>query len=52
MRHKPPTPEFSKEISVPVWNGHDFLDKIRMGGTQKLDGFFASFPQIGRSKAA
>ena len=46
VRHKPPTPEFLKEMSVPVWNGNDFREEIRMGGTQKLDGFFASFRRL------
>ena len=30
-------------MCVLVWNGSEFLEEIRMGGTQKLDGFFASF---------
>ena len=43
VKHKPPRPEFSKEISTRVWNGTFFEEQVRWGGTQKLDGFFAGF---------
>ena len=43
VKHKPPRPEFSKEIQTRVWNGNAFEEQIRYGGTQKLDGFFAGF---------
>ena len=46
VRHKPPYPEFSKEMSVLVWSGSEFVEEIRIGGTQKLDGFFASFRRL------
>ena len=43
VRHKPPHPEFSKVLQTRVWNGRDFVQESRVGGTQKCDGFFASF---------
>ena len=43
VKHKPPRPEFSKEIQTQVWSGNAFEEQIRCGGTQKLDGFFAGF---------
>ena len=39
VHHKPPRPEFSKEIQTRVWNSNAFEEQIRWGGTQKLDGF-------------
>ena len=51
VRHKPPHPEFLKEMSVPVWSGSEFVEEIRIGGMQKLDGFFCEFPQTGRKEA-
>ena len=43
VKHKPPRPEFAKEIQTRVWNGNAFEEQIRCGGTQKLDGFCAGF---------
>ena len=43
MRHKPPHPEFSKALQTRVRNGTEFVQESRVGGTQKCDGFFASF---------
>ena len=33
--------EFTKRRKVHVWNGECFEEQVRLGGTQKLDGFFA-----------
>ena len=46
VKHKPPHPEFTKRIKVDVWNGECFEEQVRLGGTQKLDGFFASFRRV------
>ena len=46
VRHKPPHPEFSKLLTANVWTGNRFEPQPRLGGTQKLDGFFASFRRI------
>ena len=43
VKHKPPHPEFTKRIETRVWQGDEFQNEIRWGGTQKLDGFFAGF---------
>ena len=43
VKHKPPHPEFSKELETRVWDGKNFKREVRWGGTQKLDGFFAGF---------
>ena len=51
VKHKAPKPEFTKPFSVPVWQGidDDWEVKTRIVGTQKLDGFFASFRRdVGR----
>ena len=51
VKHKPPKPEFTKPFDVPVWQGidDDWEVETRIGGTQKLDGFFASFRRdVGR----
>ena len=49
VRHKPPKPEFAKTFNVKVWNGATWVMQERVGGTQKLDGFFASFRrEVGR----
>ena len=45
-RHKPPHPEFSKLLTANVWTGNRFEPQQRLGGTQKLDGFFARFRRI------
>ena len=41
--HKPPHPEFTRSFKLRIWNGQQWVHEIRVGGTQKLDGFFASF---------
>ena len=46
MRHNDQLQFLKKKMSVPVWNGTDFLEEIRVGDTQKLDGFFASFRRL------
>ena len=28
---------------MKLWNGRKWVEEVRVGGTQKLDGFFASF---------
>ena len=43
VRHKPPHPEFTHKFKLKVWDGRRWVHEIRIGGTQKLDGFFASF---------
>ena len=43
VRHKPPHPEFTRKFKLKVWDGRRWVHEIRIGGTQKLDGFFASF---------
>ena len=51
VKHKPPKPEFTKPFDVPVWQGidDDWEVETRIGGTQRLDGFFASFRRdVGR----
>ena len=49
VKHKPPKPEFAKTFNVKVWNGRGWVMEQRHGGTQKLDGFFASFRrEVGR----
>ena len=42
VKHKPPRPEFAKTFQVKVWTGSAWVQEERQGGTQKLDGFFAS----------
>ena len=46
VKHKPPHPEFTKRFEVNVWTGESFEKQVRLGGTQKLDGFFASFRRV------
>ena len=46
VKHKPPHPEFSKRMKVRVWVGDRFEEQVRVGGTQKVDGFFAAFRQV------
>ena len=46
VRHKPPSPEFSKRLEVEVWSGSTWVLESRVGGTQKLDGFFATFRRL------
>ena len=49
VKHKPPRPEFAKTFQVKVWTGSAWVQEERQGGTQKLDGFFASFQrEVGR----
>eukprot|EP00439_Symbiodinium_sp_Y106_P021464 s6652_g2.t1 len=49
VKHKPPRPEFAKTFQVKVWTGSAWVQEERQGGTQKLDGFFASFRrEVGR----
>ena len=49
VKHKPPRPEFAKAFQVKVWTGPAWVQEERQGGTQKLDGFFASFRrEVGR----
>ena len=49
VKHKPPKPEFAKTFNVKVWSGRGWVMEERQGGTQKLDGFFASFRrEVGR----
>ena len=44
IRHKTPRPEFTHRFKLRIWNTND-------GGTQKLDGFFASFRrEVGKSR--
>ena len=43
VRHKPPHPEFARKFKMRIWNGSKWVEEVRVGGTQKLDGFFASF---------
>ena len=44
VKHKPPHPEFSKKMRVQVWVGDHYEEQLRVGGTQKIDGFFREFP--------
>ena len=46
VKHKPPHPEFTKRFKVQVWVGDKFQEQERIGGTQKLDGFFAGFRRV------
>ena len=46
VKHKPPHPEFSKKMRVQVWVGDHYEEQARVGGTQKIDGFFASFRRV------
>ncbi|CAE7744787.1 unnamed protein product [Symbiodinium sp. CCMP2592] len=46
VKHKPPHPEFSKKMRVQVWVGDHYEEQLRVGGTQKIDGFFASFRRV------
>ena len=39
VKHKPPHPEFSKKMRVQVWVGDHYEEQLRVGGTQKIDGF-------------
>ena len=49
VKHKPPHPEFTKQLETRVWDGAEFSKEIRYGGTQKLDGIFAGFRrEVGR----
>ena len=49
VRHKSPKPEFAKTFNVKVWNSATWIMQKRVSGTQKLDGFFASFRrEVGR----
>ncbi|CAE7405417.1 unnamed protein product [Symbiodinium sp. CCMP2456] len=49
VKHKPPKPEFAETFNVKVWNGRGWVMEQRQGGTQKLDGFSASFRrEVGR----
>lgn len=43
VKHKPPHPEFARTFRMKVWTGRAWTEEVRVGGTQKLDGFFASF---------
>ena len=40
VRHKPPHPEFARKFKMRIWNGSKWVEEVRVGGTQKLDGFF------------
>ncbi|CAE7251918.1 unnamed protein product [Symbiodinium sp. CCMP2592] len=46
VKHKPLHPEFSKKMRVQVWVGDHYEEQLRVGGTQKIDGFFASFRRV------
>ena len=46
VKHKPPHPKFTKRIRAQVWTGEAFEKQVRLGGTQKLDLFFASFRRV------
>ena len=43
VRHKPPHPEFTRKFKLKIFDGRQWVEEIRVGGTQKLDGFFATF---------
>ena len=49
VKHKPPKPQFVKMFKLKRWDGSSWVQDERLGGAQKLDGFFASFRrEVGR----
>eukprot|EP00438_Fugacium_kawagutii_P013600 Skav223061 [mRNA] locus=scaffold1069:453384:454902:+ [translate_table: standard] len=49
VRHKPPHPEFSKVLQTRVWNGAEFLQESRVGGTLEVRRLFCKLPARGRA---
>ena len=48
-KYKLPKPQFVKIFKLKKWDGSNWVQDERLGGTQKLDGFFASFwREVGR----
>ena len=43
VKHKSPYPEFS---AAAVWVGDPSAEQERVGGSQKVDGFFAAFRRV------